>query len=342
MLPAVVLDAVSFWLFEQEDTSEDWALEVVERALAWLKPDPSAGFGVIVSQASIERLEKLGMFPAEPYFARILKDTNLDHVVSPKQLAAAVARFLATATIFEETQEITDAIFNSVVVEPNLCESIAADQLRDITLDLIGLTALNNVEVERLMYAFSSHAGTYEALSVAVDASVLEFRCEEKKFPQITESRVRLLRRPHEFFDRLEPEEIWAGAENADEIKLAIELEALRLGLISGRTMKSFTVGNRFLSSLASFEASERREYASVVRNKCAQIVADAGNVEVSDFHTSTKRIAVRTRVSDKARAQRVHITNKHQGLRLMFWLKADRSIEFANVGNKMDEQILD
>ena len=67
-------------------------------------------------------------------------------------------------------------------------------------------------------------------------------------------------------------------------------------------------------------------------------MVADLGNVEIHDFRESEAHNSpARRRTVDGAVGKRVHITESHEALRLMFWARVGGVIEFAAVRGKFD-----
>jgi hypothetical protein len=144
---------------------------------------------------------------------------------------------------------------------------------------------------------------------------------------------------PSAFGCCLDPLAVWREAETTTALRWAIQGEAERIARVSGRTsVKEFLIGTEFLRLLREHQCLGEGRYSSLVLTKCSQVVADLGNVEVHDFRESEAPSSpARRRAIDGAVGKRVHITESHEALRLMFWARVGGVIEFATVRGKFD-----
>lgn len=142
-----------------------------------------------------------------------------------------------------------------------------------------------------------------------------------------------------EFLQRLGIWNVWnSGDENAAEA--AIELcisDLIASGVASARA--HYQVGGQFMESASRWGCFSRTDYAAVIVESCARIVLGRPKNPLKEFResASSSRQIVRP---DGARAFRTHLTKRGVGLRLMFWVLPDGTIEFANIGDK-DELVI-
>jgi hypothetical protein len=150
------------------------------------------------------------------------------------------------------------------------------------------------------------------------------------------------------FIQTLPPDVLWCHADDDTQFALAIRLAAREVRKISGcpdpdRNCATFSFGARFVSSLKEWQAAGDGRHASSVLVACARIVARAESDDIIRFYKRASgkgKIEYITRVIDRAEAWRMHLSKRHEAMRLMFWRKTDGSIEFANVGSKAGLEI--
>jgi hypothetical protein len=133
---------------------------------------------------------------------------------------------------------------------------------------------------------------------------------------------------------------IWNSASEERSLYFAIAAKAMLLVKANGGNMDSsalgsFKIGPRFISSLQDNQALGAGRYGSITHELCAQLVSGLCNRYQRPMGRPNQII----RGTDGARAMRVHLTDAHEGLRLMYW-STDSGIEFANVGPKMELEI--
>ncbi|QRM27882.1 hypothetical protein [Microvirga sp. VF16] len=340
MLPTVVLDPVVLWLLDGSESPSARAEEFLKQAVKWIKPDTRHSARLVISERALTRLQQAGMFPAEPHFTKVIEATGLSHVVSPKQLARDISRFLANIHIFEDEAAVKDGLFESFSATPCLFDSINDDAMKTMSADNACLVAANIKQGNSFIYGYSRDVSGETSIVVNCDVSGLHPQELEPVVGSPISVKMNVIRKPDEYLNCFDAELLWKNASTEIHIKMAIELEAQEIAKEQRRPiMKTLRIGSEFLSTLNANDAAGDGIFASVVRKKCAQVLAEAENLEINDFHTDTTRTEVRIRKRDDARAKRVHVTKSDRALRLMFWEKQD-VIELATLGNKNEEYI--
>jgi hypothetical protein len=135
---------------------------------------------------------------------------------------------------------------------------------------------------------------------------------------------------------------LWADAASAYDFHLAISIRATllcreRLASATADDLRKFSIGPEFVQSLVAHQAAKSGRFAEIVLNVCAQLVAGVCN----RFKRHMGQPAKIVRSRDNAKAMRVHLTDSHEGLRLMYW-ENDQKIEFANIGPKFELMIVE
>lgn len=129
--------------------------------------------------------------------------------------------------------------------------------------------------------------------------------------------------------------DLWTEAEDANALHLSIAMGAIALRRSAGKdseisTLKKFSIGSEFFSSLCAHQCSRNARFSKTTARICMEIVAECypANIGKMGKPSQTKRPV------DDALAFRLHVTGGGVGLRLMFWEGAGL-FEFANVGPK-------
>jgi hypothetical protein len=138
------------------------------------------------------------------------------------------------------------------------------------------------------------------------------------------------------------PERLWAKARDEIDYHFAIAMRAISILKKSGKecnigSLLDFTIGPDFVSSVRANQCSGEERFANLTLDVCAQIVANCCARFRRHMHSKDSRKI--HRAYDNASAMRVHLTDAHEALRLMYW-DADGCVEFANVGPKAELKI--
>ncbi|MQB37238.1 hypothetical protein DXT97_10555 [Agrobacterium tumefaciens] len=337
MIPNIVLDPSFFWLFHHTDTEEEVeTLWKVSRP--WLQGNMRNAQRVVHGKA-LERLHDQGLIPAFDDIAKMVERLNLEHVISPHELARVIDRFLSNASSLEEVAVVEDGLFEDKSLQPDEVANIPEGALREHSYDSLLLSALNSCVGQRFCYAFPRlNAG---AITMDVGATVAASVAREGiVVPETFNHPLPILRDPEEFRASLNPQTIWDNASDDSEVGFAIALAAERL---SGEPLPQLIIGKKFTASLRRNQAIAGLSLSSTTLTKCAQVLVGTPGIAVNQFKyeaVGNKAAKVRKRAKDGAEAYRVHVTSGTVGLRLMLWKLPSGGWEYANVGPKNEEKI--
>lgn len=343
MLPGIVVDPSLIWLFsEQEDSSTD-VERILRDSLLWHSPGEAAGYKLLVVSRAVEELTTLGYFPAEPHVRAVLSSLGLSHVISARQLARDIARFLANLQSIEDESGLKDVLCDRVDIEPDIFQGITHDQLLNLSKACMYFTACVSAISELGPFSYRYAFCRSDGVSRVVQVTGVPLLAEPARL--VDELNVGwpfdvwVVAAPQQLTETMSAQDTWRFARSAGDLEVAIRLEAGLVAAAAGQVaLRRFVVGQQFLASLEACQASGGARFAPLVLRKCAMIVADAPNVDVQNLRVlPASDSAVRCRESDGALARRVHITKSHEALRLMFWEHGDGTLEFANVADKFD-----
>lgn len=138
--------------------------------------------------------------------------------------------------------------------------------------------------------------------------------------------------------------DLWDNASSNESAVSAIELciQNLVEAGVNSVAKVQYTLGSNFLGSARTWGAGKRSDYAMIIIESCARIVLGIPKNQLNEFRVDSKSTsAQRKRDNDGALAFRTHLTKKGAGLRLMFWKLPSGVIEFANIGDKDELEIL-
>lgn len=164
--------------------------------------------------------------------------------------------------------------------------------------------------------------------------------CEIAVQAGVVSGEVELIGGPSALLSRHGSTLLWEVASTAAGLHLAIAARALTLiqeagGEVRLSGIEVFTVGPNFLASLQRNQSAGSGRFAAITLELCAQLVAR----RCTRYQRPMGKPAHIIRTTDKAGAMRVHLTDSHEALRLMYW-RTPTGIEFANVGPKMELMI--
>lgn len=343
MIPNVLLDPALLWIIDGSDRDNSEIEEAISKAALWLQPEPIKGIAILYSSLALERLSEAGRFPAEPYLTRVLEHAQLTHVISPRQIAANIARFLSNASALEDSCPVSFGLFQNTRTEPDIFSEILAPDLQQLSRATAALMSANceaiSAPENSLIYAYNRQQVSFQKVRLTTEVLGLEPAALEHKIGERIERDISILRVPSAYCGSLDALSVWRTAATAAELRWAIQCRAERLASENGRTsLRNFRIGTEFLALLHQHQCLRDGRFCSVVLSKCGQLVAGLENLEVDDFRESEAPDSPpRTRVVDGAVTKRVHITDHHEALRLMFWLRTGDIIEFASVRRKFD-----
>ncbi|MBZ9942655.1 hypothetical protein LB533_16305 [Mesorhizobium sp. BR1-1-13] len=342
MKPIAFLDLSIFAVPNSIDTIEGFN-SLFGRLEDWASRTATQNcINIVVSDNAIDDLTLANCFPALHNIQALLEMYDISHVFSARDLNKRIFRILSRSV------SLSDAI------------GIRVDQC---TADCSPTEALENISEVLLASAHKLACAVGVFLHLAPDAkgivaivqgyevqgAVLDFAGSEIEATFLhrappedltnVDEQINVAASPKDFLNGLLADSAWVMAEQGAELalpialraaeKLGVEIDDLPLGV--GR---KFSVGESFYSSLAKVEALGNHKHAHTTLDRCATVVADNTLLFERDFQ--------KNRRVDSAEARRVHLTKGGVGLRLMFWERTNGGIEFANVGPKHEEVIVE
>jgi hypothetical protein len=141
----------------------------------------------------------------------------------------------------------------------------------------------------------------------------------------------------NEIIKAFDPYDLWSTAETKEQFRFCIYAKAKSYN--DAVNIKNIVIGESFIASLRTHEASQNAKYSRNVLEKCAKIAA--GETEGTFFTNGTGKSAPKRTRADGSIARRLHVSKCHEALRLMYWQNGSRN-EFANVGPKREEIIFE
>ena len=324
--------------------SKKQLIKRIEILSGWSKTNSTQPWVKIALAPGVQAfLERNALFPSYEPAKALLESTGLRSIYAPEDIIRPLTSLLESA-ISNEFCCVTDELHQEFVSEP--CQpwhgEAVVDEMSQRALILAHVE--NQAHNDRKLNLFASilesanvafsaridaidppNAGNYEASNLPLDI--------EDEFPHVCSF--------EDVCSALDAQQIWAGATSASQIKFAIQL-GCRLHLIAaGRydefaDIPTFYVGSDFLPSLIRWQAHAVHPFAAKTLESCVAAVLDMPTITIKPFFTK------RYRSLDLAAPLRAHLSKKGVGLRLMMWQKPGpkRTIEFANVGGKSEEEI--
>jgi hypothetical protein len=300
-------------------------------------------------------LQQLGTYPIRDRLRDLLKEHGLHTEYSAGDICVAINGLIQEGKRVADVLPVWEADCESFASSPDLCSRYQDPELQQLLRSLLSALAsschCDPAEVELGRLALGCIAS--EEAMVTVRTMVREVLPGEGKgvirgLPRLIEENVHLWRGLEELADSFDPRHIWKAADHPKLIRLAIQLAARKMLRESGRLcsldqVPEFRIGTGFWDSLVATQADRDRTFASDVLDACTRVVAGQAKkgAALQPFKVEAKsKSPQRLRSEDKAKAWRMHVTLRHEALRLMVWERMDGVFEFANIGNKWEERI--
>jgi hypothetical protein len=320
--------------------------ERVELLAGWSKISATQErIALALIPTTLDLLARYNLLPAHEPADRLLELTGLRHVYSPDDLIRPVYDLLERASSNHYcciTDELHDE-FKSNPAQPwhKIDESVEELSQRALVMSHVE----NQLHEHRPFRFFASVLPvckvSFSAQLATVDPSTLS-NYTDADLPQNVGDEFHHVRSIEDLYNEMDPKDIWAEASSATDIKFAIQL-GCRKRMINEGTYKilgaipKFLVGDDFLPSLRRWQADDANKYASQTHESCVAAVLELPSITIKSFDKPK-------RAADMASPLRAHVTESGVALRLMMWdrtqLEKKRSIEFANVGGKHEEEI--
>lgn len=277
-----------------------------------------------------------GCAPEKDVISEFLNILELSDIFSPNDVLKSYQIILDRAQRCSDTELHGPIDFEDFSCNPPLSSSLSPSVLVHETKTCLCTCAVNVKENNAIAVILGEYvddqSGTRQVqcrISENCAASINSNPILDEAVPQLASSTSLL------YEDWSHP--IWAISNDAPALHLAIAIRALNMKKVGGLvpaldSLLAFSIGPGFVQSLSDHQAVGSGRFASLALEVCAQIISQTCNKYVRHMGAATKIVRKR----DGAKAMRLHLTDSHEGLRLMYWL-TDNNIEFANVGNKHD-----
>jgi hypothetical protein len=329
--------------FTPEMTSED-VLSRVPFLARWAQLVRTGELEVHITPGTPEFLFDNNFFPAHPTVAAAIEAMGLRYRYAPEDVIRPVTTILnrAVTGLYCCVREEVHEEFSSTPSQPwHGNAALNSQSQRSVLLSRI--EQLLHGSPGKIAFAAQPLNGEVLFSSVVslVDPDDLP-GLAAADLPKRINGSITAVDNLEDVLDCVSANEYWAIATDVLGIKFAIQLrcrERLKSfgNYHSFENLPIFYVGCDFYASLIGSQASGNGRYASVTLDACASAVLGLDSIKWHPFEKTSRTI-------DKALPLRAHLTESGAALRLMAWERSPgtsaRSLEFANVGVKWEEEI--
>jgi hypothetical protein len=295
-------------------------------------------------------LADAGLFPAPMAISKMLADFGLSHVYTAEDIRRAVNDVLSRTRHLETLSEIDFMIPTSFIAAPEIRGTREGPLREGLELTLLHVAFAARVCHPKLVQILIADMLISREIKITADLENIDPALKPDGTTNLVgfESLVWTAASVEQFLQDLVPEIVWQNAEDASEFSLAIKIGAHQTRRLAGcpspkSNCETFTVGPHFVESLGRCEATGNGRHASSTLAACARIVARMPKEQINALVRKTGAGKKKEQVTrpDNALAWRTHLSKRHEAMRLMFWKKADGTIEFSSIGPKSDLEIL-
>ncbi len=312
---------------------------------------------VLLSDSARLALHDDGEFPHRHSLSKLLVQFNCA-IADANTISKLANGLLDRVPSLEAYYEIKSVLFddNSFVCDPGLIiERLKANCQKALKDDLIIICLIAKLSVDKT-FAPPIVASRFDGgeINPAPDVVVIKADVhdvessingliENAPLPLSVAERISIAFNYEEFLNQLGLWAVWKNASDIDSIRSAFEMSIRKLvdSGVSEEHIQKFVIGDGFVDSLHKWGADTRSDYAMVTIESCARIVLGMPKNNIDKFRESASSSAKQRKRHDGSLAYRTHLTKRGIGLRLMFWVCTDGSIEFANIGDKDELEIL-
>ena len=293
---------------------------------------------MLLSDAADATLWECGCGPDFGTIQDFLEMMELSHVYSTNDVMMAYQTLLDRAHRARPAEKLEVRAFEEFVTVPPLSADLGPVPLR-LETERVLATAACTEALGVSTFLVSGWSGEpYE--SVEVQVRILDVDMGESwpelQLPVDVEAKISLLGSPKEIISTRTATRAWESAANLADLHFSVAIRALTIlrdaGAMETAHVGSFAIGPHFLASLERTQCARSGRIAASALDLCAQIVAGRCNRYIGPMGRPKQVV----RAFDGALGWRVHLTDAHEGLRMMYWESSD-GLEFANVGPKWE-----
>lgn len=310
---------------------------------------PLAIAAAIASDAPIEfclmddiedDLWELGCGPDYNTIDEFIKMMNLERFFSANDILSSYNFLLSRAARSSEIEVAEVYVGKLDKITPTLPSELAPVKLRDYTNRTLctAAVAAGLDQVDGVVPGWSCARVGISQISARIES----FTPQTAHFGPCTPhhiigQEVDTLTSPAALISLRRSKRVWTMAESSSELHFAISIRALEILVEKNLTLtmdaiKRFKIGSEFMLSLEQNQGIGLGRFSDLVLDVCGQIIASKCNRHIGKMGRPNQII----RQHDEALGWRVHVTDSHEALRLMYWT-IDDLIEFANIGPKKE-----
>ena len=327
---------------------EDFVSSIVD----WGKTVHGRGSKAFVSSTVLDAIDEDDAFPWREQLLSVLKHFKV-RSADFMTVSRAVQGFLDCAKI-EDSVGLKALLLDDK--KTNIVPAFVCERLRSKTryafCNLLAMIVLvehgYGRDVDQVALASIPNCSAEPELQyLSISAEIADFEWQSDSDDRDIHSPFAIDDRISVFFSRIgllesiEPLSLWPATDDTSAAYNAIDCCIARL-VAAGTNQEqrfSYSIGESFLQTAQKWQCGYEGHHAFTLIESCARIVLGIPKHEVKPFYDGASgRQKIR---DDGALALRTHITKKGAGLRLMLWKLPDKTIEFANVGDKDELEIL-
>lgn len=337
MKPVVILDNSLFSVPNCADSGQELE-QIINSLLEWSSRSSKRGsVQFAIADDLIDILYADGLFPFTKDIEALLDIYGLNGVYSARDLSSKLLLLLERSETLANVLGSDVEVANTVLSEPlydgtGLSAALQRSIEKQWATAAVAATELSDFSKMIFFVPGRMPAGNIVVDCDVVSGSILSARVSTGA----RSSGVSWVRYPQDLLNLLVAEVLWGYAQTASELHFAVSVAArqrcgCRSDFLPSDEFVPFTVGDTFLSSLPGVQAQGFQPRAAVCLNRCALLVIQ--HCHGKDFSE--------VRVVDNAQSKRIHVTSRHEAIRLLYWRLESGAIELANFGNKFALEIL-
>jgi hypothetical protein len=319
------------------------AESIIGRIIYWSKIVRAEGPVRYLQLSDVaETLAKANCFPSGPNIRALLELFELDHVYSSEDIRRSVNLLLEKTEAFSDVLGIEVIEFSNNFELPDLKRLYADEYLYESVVRLLLSSAcatLVNASNVTFLVCGLAQAPRIIKYQSQIDDCVATMAVEGFCWPiSVFNTSIKLVSSVDDLALTVGSLSLWNMAASAAMIHLAVATRALEISMGSGTgatlaTIPSFAIGSEFLTSAFACNGGPDGTHTEVIIDACARLIIGKPKNRVRSFGTKMRQ-------RDGASAFRLHVTKRHEALRLMFWKTPGNVIEIANIGVKSEEII--
>lgn len=333
LLDSAVLAVPNFGL------SDEAANDIIDRAFQFSRAVSShLHLDIMISEFAEDALWECGCGPDYATIDDFLEMMDLKQVFSTNDVLVAYHTLMSHAVRAFDEERLEVRTFTNFETQPSLPAALGPLALQYESKRVLTTSALAKQLGGSGFHipGWSGDPCDVAQVTASVEVADVGTAWPDLELPAAVLAEVQLLSSLEMLISPSTASEAWARAEDSLDLHFAIGIRALAIlrdtDTVGTGNVARFAMGPRFLDSLRENQCAGTGRMASITLELCAQIVAGRCNRYIGPMG-KPKQVE---RGFDHARGWRVHLTDAHEGLRLMYW-EGPQGFEFANVGPKWE-----